>query len=194
MARWEADASGRLQRAAIELFAQQGFTETTVPQIAVRAGVTTRTFFRHFPDKREVLFAGEEGLATTFADLIDTAPSELAALGTLEHALKAAADEGFEQRRDWMRQWRAIVNAEHPLRERGLSKQQMLVTAAVKALRKRGVDPVTGELAAGMALVAFQAAAAEWVADEAATRPLSSYLEVSFSHVRQVAAADHLRM
>jgi AcrR family transcriptional regulator len=192
VARWDPDASGRLERAAIELFAEQGYAATTVPQIAARAGVTTRTFFRHFADKREVLFAGEDGLVTLFAELIGAAPSELSAMATLEHALKAAADQAFEPRRDWMRRWRRIVTGEDALQERGLSKQRLVVAAAVEALGDRGVDVPTAELAAGMAFVAFQAAVAEW-ATATEARPLTSYLEASFSRMYQVAAGDQGR-
>jgi len=67
MSRWQPDARGRLERAAVELFTEQGFAATTVPQIAARAGLTTRTFFRHFADKREVLFAGDEELPALVA-------------------------------------------------------------------------------------------------------------------------------
>lgn len=188
MARWDPDASGRLERAAIELFALQGFAETSVPQIAERAGVTTRTFFRHFADKREVLFAGEDGLATLFAELIGAAPSELSVLATLEHALRAAADEAFEPRRERMRRWREIVTGEPALVERGLRKQQLVVAAAVRALRDRGVDAPTAEVAAGMAFVALQAAAAEWATDETAARSLTSHLREWFARMHDVVA------
>ena len=57
MGRWEPDARDRLERAALELFVEHGFDPVTVPEITARAGLTTRTFFRHFADKREVLFA-----------------------------------------------------------------------------------------------------------------------------------------
>lgn len=189
MARWDPDAGGRLQRAAIELFAQQGYATTTVPQIAARAGVTTRTYFRYFADKREVLFAGEDGLVTQFAELIGAAPPGLSAIASLEHALTAAAEQAFEPRREWMRRWRQIVTSEDALLERGLSKQQLMVRAAVEALGERGVDAPTAELAAGMAFVAFQAAVAEW-ATATAARPLTAYLEDSFSRMHQVAAGD----
>ena len=189
MARWDPDASGRLERAAIELFAQHGFAETTVPQIAARAGVTTRTFFRYFADKREVLFAGEDGLVTLFAELIGAAPPDLSAMATLEHALKAAAEKAFEPRREWMRRWREIVSGEPALQERGLRKQQLVVAATAEALGGRGVDGPTAELATGMAFVAFQAAVAQWVTATTA-RPLTSCIGDSFSRMRQVAAGD----
>ena len=59
MGRWEPDARGRLMQAALELYGERGFEQTTVAEIAQRAGLTERTFFRHFADKREVLFSGE---------------------------------------------------------------------------------------------------------------------------------------
>lgn len=190
MARWDPDARGRLERAAIELFARQGFAETTVPQIAERAGLTTRTFFRHFADKREVLFAGEEELATLFAELIDAAPPDLSAIATLEHALTAAARTMFEPRREQMRKWRDIVSGEPALQERGLSKQQLVVAATVKALVVRGVEAPTAELAAGMVVVAFQSAMAEWARDTAGVCPLTHYLEDWFSRMNRVVAGD----
>lgn len=188
MARWDPDARGRLERAAIELFAQQGFTETTVPQIAERAGVTTRTFFRHYADKREVLFASEGELATLFAELIDEAPAELSAMPTLERAARGAAELAFEPRREQLREWRDIVSGEPALQERGLSKQQLVVTTAVRALGERGVDAATAELAAGIVFVAFQCAVAEWATETAVARPLTRHLEEWFSRMHQVTA------
>lgn len=190
MPRWNPDARGRLERAAIELFAQQGFSETTVPQIAERAGMTTRTFFRHFADKREVLFAGEGELVASCAELIATAPLELSVMATLEHALKAVADLVFEPRREQMRGWREIVSSEPALQERGLSKQRLVVAATVTALAGRGVDAPTAELAAGIAFVAFESAVAEWVGDMTAAWPLSKHLEDWFARMHAVAAGD----
>lgn len=177
----------------MELFALQGFAETTVPQITARAGLTTRTFFRHFADKREVLFAGEDELVTLFAELVGAAPPGLSAMATLEHALHAAAENVFEPRREWMGRWREIMKGEPALQERGLSKQQLVVAASVEALGRRGVDRPTAELAAGIAFVAFQAAVAEWVTETVAARPLTGHLEVSFARMHQVVAGDRSR-
>ena len=186
MARWDPNASGRLVDAALELFAQQGFSDTTVPQIAARAGVTTRTFFRYFADKREVLFGGEQELATVIADLIADAPSELAALAAVEHALLAAAESEFEPRRAELRRWREVVDADDALQERGAHKQRQLIAAAAQALRGRGVDIPTGELAAGVAFIAFQAAATQWHQDHEARRPLSHYVDDAFAQMRRM--------
>jgi AcrR family transcriptional regulator len=92
--RWQPDARERLERAAIELFAQQGFAATTVPQITARAGLTTRTFFRHFADKREVLFGGDEipALATR---LMAEAPPSLDPMTLIVGGLKTVAETRF---------------------------------------------------------------------------------------------------
>src|ERR1039458_8546224 len=73
MARWEPNARERLVRAALDLFTEQGYDATTVNEIADRAGLTKTTFFRHFPDKREVLFAGQDVHARLLADAITAA-------------------------------------------------------------------------------------------------------------------------
>lgn len=190
MARWEPDARGRLERAAIELFAEQGFAETTVPQIAERAGVTTRTFFRHFADKREVLFGGEDELAKLVAELIADGPRDRSAIDTVEHALKAAAESQFEPRRASMRRWREIVRVEPALQERGLSKQRVLVAAVVQALVDRGIDAQAAELSAGAAFVAFESAAGAWAADSRGARSLAGYFEDAIERMRQAVAGE----
>lgn len=190
MARWDPNASGRLVDAALELFAQHGFDDTTVPQIAARAGVTTRTFFRHFADKREVLFGGEQELATVIADLITDAPSELSAVAAVEHALLAAAESEFEPRRAELRRWREVVDADDALQERGSHKQRQLISTATRALHARGIDIPTAELAAGMSFVAFQTAAAQWHHDDEAVHPLTTYVEDTFARLRDVVSAD----
>lgn len=188
MSRWEPDARGRLERAALELFTEQGFAETTVPQITARAGLTTRTFFRYFADKREVLFAGEDEMRDLFADLIRAAPPELSAMGAIEHALSVAAETEFEPRRTSLRQWRDVVAGEDALRERGLRKQQSIIEAAARALAERGVDAATAELTAGIAFVVFQAAVAEWTAEQATARPLTAYIRASFARMQKAVA------
>src|SRR5579885_2356991 len=91
MGRWEPDAVGRLRAAAMELFHTQGYDQTTVAQIAERAGVTARTFFRYFADKREVLFAGSEELQRAMVDGLMAAPEGAAAMEAVAAALDAAA-------------------------------------------------------------------------------------------------------
>ena len=80
MSRWEPNARGRLEQAAAELFADRGYDQTTVADIAARAGLTERTFFRHFADKREVLFAGADALREQLVSTVAEAPRPLAPL------------------------------------------------------------------------------------------------------------------
>src|SRR3954468_20947715 len=105
MARWRTDARERLQQAALELFAEQGFAATTVPAITARAGLTTRTFFRYFADKREVLFA-DEAVAAFAGPLMAAAPAAGAPLPTLLEGLRTFAEPQFEGRKPALRQRR----------------------------------------------------------------------------------------
>src|SRR3954465_623195 len=111
MARWQPDARERLQQAALELFAGQGFAATTVPAITARAGLTTRTFFRHFADKREVLFA-DEAISAFAAQLMAAAPTAADPLTTLLEGLRTVAEAQFEGRKAALRQRRAIVESD----------------------------------------------------------------------------------
>src|ERR1700712_466964 len=90
VSRWAPDARERLETAALDLFAENGYEATTVAQIADRAGLNRATFFRHFADKREVLFGGEDLLAGLFADAIRVAPPGATLTGCLQAALAAA--------------------------------------------------------------------------------------------------------
>src|SRR5438105_6260537 len=102
MARWEPNAAGRLRDAALDLFEERGFEQTTVAEIAARAGLTERTFFRHFADKREVLFRGSEGLRDTLVAAVDRAPAAASALEAVSAGLDAAGavfDPQFARRR-----------------------------------------------------------------------------------------------
>jgi AcrR family transcriptional regulator len=162
MSRWEPNARERLQQAALDLFVERGYENTAVAEIAERAGLAKSTFFRHFRDKREVLFGGGDLLGGLFADAIAAAPEDATPLAAVGAAL-AAARAGFPaERRDWVRQRMAVVQASDELRERELLKRAALVDLMTRALRERGVaDPVAG-LAAGLGYLAFPAAIARW--------------------------------
>src|ERR1700712_540822 len=103
MSRWEPDAKGRLMQAAVELYVERGFEQTTVAEIAQRAGLTERTFFRHFADKREVLFHGSGRVQELFVPTIRGAPAETPPLDAVAAAVEAAS-AGLEERSDWSRQ------------------------------------------------------------------------------------------
>lgn len=190
VSRWRPDARGRLQRAALELFAAQGFAETTVPEITARAGLTTRTFFRHFADKREVLFAGEDELREQFVELIRDAPADLSPFGAILYAVNTAAEADFEPRRDALRRWRAVVASDENLQERGLRKEELIVDAAIGALEERGADPATADIVSRVVMVVFQSAVREWMEPEVAQRPLVDHLGDALARLRAACADD----
>jgi len=164
MARWEPGARGRLRAAALELFADQGYDETTAAQIAARAGVTERTFFRHFDDKREVLFAGSEDFARAFLDGVRDAPPEAAPLDVVAHALTSVATFFPDERRDDSRGRWAVIHAHPALRERELLKLAGLAGVLATAMRERGVPDPAAVLASESAVTVFRVAFGRWLA------------------------------
>ena len=163
MARWEPDAAGRLREAAMTLYAEQGYDGTTVAEIADRAGVTARTFFRHFADKREVLFAGSELLERCMVDALSAAPRSAGPMDAIALALQAAATQ-FVGRKDFATRRQAVIGATPELREREFIKMASLVAAFTDALRQRGVEPDVASLAAETGIAVFRVAFERWVA------------------------------
>ena len=162
MARWEPDAKGRMVAAAIELFTESGYDETTAGDIAARAGVTERTFFRHFADKREVLFDGSATLehaayAAILAAPADASPLDAALAGIL------AAGALLEGIRDHAVRRSRIVAMTPSLRERELLKLASLTDATARALRERGVTEPEATLAGHSAVTIFHVAFARWI-------------------------------
>lgn len=163
MGRWEPDARGRMIRAAAELFAERGFDQTTAADIAQRAGVTERTFFRHFPDKREVLFDGSHQLQRQVNQAIASAPDDLSPL-ELALAGMAATAVFFTEIRDHAVRRGAVVAANPSLQERELLKLAAMADATAAALRQRGVGEPTASLAAHSAVTVFHVAFGHWIA------------------------------
>jgi AcrR family transcriptional regulator len=164
MGRWEPDSRRRLEEAALALYGERGFENTTVAEIAERAGLTERTFFRHFADKREVLFWGAGALQELFVSAVASAPDSATPLEAVGGAL-AAAGALLQQRGDYPRQRQSIIVASAELRERELIKLASLAAALADALRARGVkDPAAG-LTAEVAIAVFKTAFERWVAD-----------------------------
>lgn len=165
MARWAPGASDRLQRAALDLFAERGFDAATVAGIAERAGVTERTFFRHFADKREVLFAGQERLVAVFVDAIAAAPADASLTDLLLAALDAGGGALQDVRgRDFARVRNEIIAANEQLLERELLKLAKLSRAVAAALVARGVADVPARLAGDLVVSVFSTAFADWIA------------------------------
>jgi AcrR family transcriptional regulator len=166
MARWEPNARERLERAALMLFAEDGYDATTVAEIAERAGLTKSTFFRHFADKREVLFGGQDLLVGLFNEAIGTAPPVATTADCLAAALQASAAPFTPERHDLAPKRRAVIAANSELQERELLKRARLSTAISDALRSRGTDATTARLAAEVGVLAFSTAYERWAAPE----------------------------
>lgn len=162
MGRWEPDSRGRLERAALELYSERGFEQTTVAEIAERAGLTERTFFRHFTDKREVLFSGQDVLHGILVDTVAALPDSVSPIDAAIAALEAAATV-MEERRELARVRQTVVDANLQLQERELSKLAVLATALADALRQRGVTDPAATLAAEAGMVVFHVAFGRWI-------------------------------
>jgi AcrR family transcriptional regulator len=186
MGRWEPDARGRLLQAALELYGERGFEQTTVAEIAARAGLTERTFFRHFADKREVLFAGagelEELLVRAVADApADFTPIEAAAQGI--QAAGAAIQAGGE----FPRKRQAIIAASAELKERELIKLASLASALAEVLRERGVAEPAASLAAEASVAVFRIAFERWT-NQTGRQDLPGLMRESFAELSAVTA------
>jgi AcrR family transcriptional regulator len=161
--RWEPDARGRLARAALELYAETGYEQTTVADIAVRAGVTERTFFRYFADKREVLFDGSGELQRRVLDGVTAAPASLTPVDAVARAFEGAASL-LAERRDLSRHRAATIAANPSLHERELLKFAGLGAAVAAALRARGVAEPAATLAAESGVTIFRVGFEKWIA------------------------------
>lgn len=163
--RWTPDARGRLEQAALELFAEQGYAATTVPQITGRAGLTTRTFFRHFADKREVIFGGNE-IPENVARLIAAAPEDLGPMAVLRDVLHQVANDQFADGRAETAAWREMIRANDELRDRDARKRADMVNAARDAFLDRGQTPLQATVLAELGVLAFHVALDEWSSAE----------------------------
>ncbi len=188
MARWQPNASERLARAALELFAERGYENTTVIDIAQRAGLTKSTFFRHFQDKREVLF-GDGTLTGLLTGAIAAAPATATPLEAVAHALDAAGREAFTPaRREFSARRRAVIAANPELQEREALKGLGLTASMTAALKLRGVPDLTACVAAELGALASKIAYERW--SETATG--SEFSEVARRALSELRAASAL--
>lgn len=163
VARWQPNARERLQLAALDLFAERGYENTTVTEIAERAGLTKSTFFRHFPDKREVLSGGNT-THRLLSEGIANAPANATPLEAIAHGLVLAGQKLFvPARREFVTRRRAVVAASAELQEREALKGLALLASITEALRQRGVADVTAQMAAQMGAVALKLAFDRWL-------------------------------
>ncbi|HEX4091891.1 MAG TPA: TetR family transcriptional regulator [Trebonia sp.] len=171
MVRWEPGARERLQAAALELFATRGFEQTTAAEIAHAVGLTERTFFRNFSDKREVLFHGQEQFLQAFVDGVERAPADASALELIAAAVQAGASFFPDERRPYSRLRQTVIDQNPALQERELHKLAGLAGTVATALRVRGIDEPAATLAAQSAATVFGVAFAQWIG-EGEGRPL----------------------
>jgi AcrR family transcriptional regulator len=187
MARWQPNAQERLVRAALELFAEQGYEHTTVVEIAERAGLTKSTFFRHVPDKREVLFVGQDLLVRAFADGIASAPDGATPLEAVAAALDAASAAFPAERREFAPQRQAIISANPELQEREALKRAGFTAAMTDALLARGVANPAASLAAEIGVLALGRAYARW-ADPANERQFADLAREALAELQAAGA------
>ena len=187
MARWEPNALERLRAAALELFEERGYDRTTVGDIAARADLTERTFFRYFTDKREVLFSGSEELEKLIVSGVASAPNTMSPLEVVVEAL-AASSPVFEARRTHARKRQALIAAHAELRERELIKSTKLAAALLASLRERGVPQATAALLAQTGTTLFHNAFERWLEDSK-KRDLAHHLQEALAELRLLTAA-----
>jgi AcrR family transcriptional regulator len=163
MTRWGPDARGRLMKSALELYGKRGYEQTTVAEIAERAGLTERTFFRHFTDKREVLFAGSNDLRDLLVGAVAGAPSSAKPIEVVTAGLLAAGVMFNDERRDHSMRRQSIIAANSELRERELIKLAALASAIADALRRRGIRDPAASLTAEAGIAVFRVAFDRWI-------------------------------
>ncbi|XVQ89771.1 TetR/AcrR family transcriptional regulator [Microbispora siamensis] len=186
MGRWEPNARGRLEQAAIELYIERGYEQTTVAEIAKRAGLTERTFFRHFADKREVLFWGSGALRDRLVNAVDAAPDSAAPIDVIAGAVESVGVL-FDERHESARQRQAVIAANAELRERELIKLASLSAALADTLRRRGVPDPAASLAAEAGIAVFKIAFERWISGTGEP-DLARLVRESFDELKAVTA------
>ena len=190
MARWEPGARERLVVAAVDLFTEQGYDATTVAEIAERAGVTKSTLFRYFPDKREILVAGQETLSRLMSEGIAEAPPGATPLEAVVVGLERVSAAMGQMNRDLGPRMKAAIAASSELQERDALKSVGLVAAMTAALIARGVPDPTAHLAAELGLLAFKRGYAQWsIEDHDSEHELAYYMRAALEELRIASAS-----
>jgi AcrR family transcriptional regulator len=184
MVRWQPDSRSRLEEAALALYGERGFENTTVAEIAERAGLTERTFFRYFADKREVLFGGSAALQEVLVGAAAGAPDSAPPIDAVAAALEAVGAV-LQERRDRARQRHAVIAANTELQERELIKLAALAAALADALRGRGVGDPAATLTAEAGIAVFKVAFERWVI-ETDPQDLAQVIRASLDELKVV--------
>ncbi|WP_432176661.1 TetR/AcrR family transcriptional regulator [Streptomyces sp. Tue6028] len=187
MGRWEPNARGRLAEAALELYSERGYEQTTVAEIAKRAGLTERTFFRHYADKREVLFAGSGELQELFVRAVAQAPESAAPIDALALGLDAAS-QAFVDRHEQARKRHAVITANAELQERELIKLASMSATLADTLRGRGVTEPAASLTAEAGMAVFKIAFECWIS-AAKEGDLAQLMRESLDELKAVTTA-----
>lgn len=186
MSRWSPDARGRLEQAAYELFLEYGYERVTVADIATRAGLTERTFFRHFSDKREVLFGGAVVLQTALLQSLASVSPDRSPFAAVRSAIESIAALSHWSR-DQAQQRMKLLATHADLQERELIKRATLTASLAQALRERGTPEPAASLAADMAIAVFYVGFNRWL-DDAAKRDFLTVVSEGFDELRSVAS------
>lgn len=181
MSRSGEQAKRRLQEAALELWSERGYDGATTAEIAAHAGVTERTFFRHFPDKREVLFDGAAAMQAIVTIALAEAPAALTPMQALLRAFKAV-EPFLEQNRPYLGIRHGVIAKTPALQERELAKAAILTAALSEALERRGVEGRLATLAPQTGMAVFGHAVALW-SDNAGER-LDAHLNRAAKQLR----------
>ncbi|MDQ0744646.1 AcrR family transcriptional regulator [Clavibacter sp. B3I6] len=189
MSRWQPDTRERLAAAALELFREQGFSDTTVPQITARAGLTTRTFFRHFADKREVLFAEEDELPALVTRIIREAAPDRSPLQVVEDGFPEVVASQFAEGRDALLARKRIIVADAGLQEREMRKVHAMQEAVRAGFVERGVDPLTAVLVAHATATVFGVSIGRWLSEGGPDTDLAAVLHDTLDSFRRLMAA-----
>lgn len=190
MTRWLPGARERLVVAAVDLFTEQGYDATTVAQIAERAGVTRSTFFRYFPDKRDLLVAGQETLSRLLAEGIAAAPDGATPLDAVAAGLASLSTAMGPINRELGPRMKAAIAASAELQERDALKSAGLASAMTSALVARGVPETTSQLAAEVGLLAIKRAYTEWSEGDAdAGHDMAHYALAALNELRAASAS-----
>ena len=189
MARWEPDARGRLEKAAMELFQERGYVRTTVEEIAARAGLTERTFFRYFADKREVLFSGSKELEKGIVDGIESAPGAASPLDVVAApSRRQAPSSRTAVTSSFVRARYALVTKHAEIQERELIKLASLAVAVTKALHARGVSEPAASLAAEAGIAVFKIGFERWVSEKK-PRDFAAHIRAAVDALKAIAAS-----
>jgi len=186
MSRWEPGAGGRLEQAAYELFLERGYEQTTVADIAERAGLTERTFFRHYADKREVLFGGSALLQDELVRAVEAVPPGLPAIEAVRIAVEAVATY-FNGRRAFARERQRLIMKHADLQEREMIKRATLTAALAQGLQRRGIPEPSANIAADMGIGVFYVGFVRWL-DDPAEREFDAIVRDGFDQLKAIAS------